>query len=212
MNNEIKEILDKLKKYSSECHTQLSYVINGYKRKHPRDLHLCMYDVDKLLDYITNLQEENERLKQWDCNKDTRNSRQRVANAKLMKKNEILETNYKTLQEDITTVAREMGFNGEFIVSEDLFDWVRSIKEENSKLKAIIEEYERLNKEKGRGFKITNVETYNINELLNYKSRNEKAIEYINRKKYQPSPLGFELELSPKELYQLLNILGGDKE
>ena len=40
----------------------------------------------------------------------------------------------------------------------------------------------------------------------------KETIEYINRKKYQPSPLGFELELNPKELYQLQNILNkGDK-
>ena len=41
-------------------------------------------------DYITNLQEENIKLKQWDCNKDSRNSRQRVELKKLMKENERL--------------------------------------------------------------------------------------------------------------------------
>ena len=35
----------------------------------------------------------------------------------------------------------------------------------------------------------------------------KEAMEYINRKNYQPSPLGFELELNPKELYQLKKIL-----
>ena len=36
------------------------------------------------------LKEENKKLKQWDCNKDSRNSRQRVANAKLIKENQSL--------------------------------------------------------------------------------------------------------------------------
>ncbi len=39
---------------------------------------------------IKQLQQENQRLKQWDINKDTRNSRQRVANAKLIKENKEL--------------------------------------------------------------------------------------------------------------------------
>lgn len=38
----------------------------------------------------TELLEENQRLKQWDKNKDTRNSRQRVANARLLKENKKL--------------------------------------------------------------------------------------------------------------------------
>lgn len=40
---------------------------------------------------------------------------------------------------------------------------------ENKQLKMINKEYERLNKEKFRGFKIINVQEYNINELLSYK-------------------------------------------
>ena len=40
---------------------------------------------------------------------------------------------------------------------------------ENKRLKMIIKEYERLNKENSRGFKITNVQEYNIDELLSYK-------------------------------------------
>lgn len=42
--------------------------------------------------------------------------------------------------------------------------------EENKKLKMINKEYERLGKEKGRGFKITNVQEYDIYELLSYKN------------------------------------------
>lgn len=43
------------------------------------------------------------------------------------------------------------------------------LQQENKKLKLINEEYEKLNKENGRVFKITNVQEYDIYELLNYK-------------------------------------------
>ena len=43
------------------------------------------------------LKEENEKLKQWDNNKDSRNSRQRVANAKLLKENQQLKKDYNKL-------------------------------------------------------------------------------------------------------------------
>lgn len=53
--------------------------------------------INQLIPYINDLQqenkslkEENKKLKQWDCNKDSRNSRQRVANAKLIKENQSL--------------------------------------------------------------------------------------------------------------------------
>ena len=43
------------------------------------------------------------------------------------------------------------------------------LQQENQQLKMINKEYERLNKEKNGGFKITNVQEYNIDELLSYK-------------------------------------------
>lgn len=63
MSEEIKKILDKMKDYSGECHSILAYSICGYKKKISGDFRLCMNDVDKLLNYITNLQEENKQLK-----------------------------------------------------------------------------------------------------------------------------------------------------
>ena len=56
MNNEIKEILDYLKKNKKFFNKQDGYLSFSYK--------YC----DKLLDYITNLQEENQRLKEL-CDK-----------------------------------------------------------------------------------------------------------------------------------------------
>ncbi len=58
MNKE--EVIKKLNEYSSECHTQLAYAINGYKRKHPGDLRLCMYEVDAILNHIEQLQHKLE--------------------------------------------------------------------------------------------------------------------------------------------------------
>lgn len=51
---------------------------------------------------------------------------------------------------------------------------------------------------------IIKAQKFEIEQLENIR---KEVIEYINRKKYQPSPLGFELELNPKELCQLQNIL-----
>ena len=53
MNEEIKEILDNLYRYKDE----------DYMKYQPEDI-LTIEDVWLLLDYITNLQEENERLKE----------------------------------------------------------------------------------------------------------------------------------------------------
>ena len=47
--------------------------------------------------------------------------------------------------------------------------YIDELLQENKRLKMIIKEYERLNKVNGRGFKITNVKEYNIDELLSYK-------------------------------------------
>ena len=47
--------------------------------------------------------------------------------------------------------------------------YIKQLQQENQQLKMINKEYERLNKEKNRGFKITNVQEYNIDELLSYK-------------------------------------------
>ena len=51
-----------------------------------------------------------------------------------------------------------------------------------NKLKTINEEYERLNKENGKGFTITGIQQYNMYELLsfkNYKDNWNKLKEYI---------------------------------
>lgn len=58
------------------------------------------------------------------------------------------------------------------------------LQQENKQLKMINKEYERLNKENGRGFKITNVQEYDIYELLSYKNYKynwNKLKEYIQK-------------------------------
>lgn len=49
-------------------------------------------------------------------------------------------------------------------------DCIENLQQENKKLKMINEEYERLNKEKYRGFKIIDVQEYDRYELLSYKN------------------------------------------
>ena len=73
--------------------------------------------------------------------------------------------------------------------SEELKSYVASVlceidelQQENNKLKMINKEYERLNKEKHRGFKITDVQEYDKYELLSYKKYKDnwnKLKEYI---------------------------------
>lgn len=59
------------------------------------------------------------------------------------------------------------------------------LQQENKKLKMINEEYERLNKEKYRGFKIIDVQEYDRYELLSYKNYKDnwnKLKEYLENK------------------------------
>ncbi len=49
-------------------------------------------------------------------------------------------------------------------------DCIENLLQENKKIKMINEEYERLNKEKYRGFKIIDVQEYDRYELLSYKN------------------------------------------
>ena len=59
---------------------------------------------------------------------------------------------------------------------------IDELQQENKRLKMIIKEYERLNKINNRGFKITNVKEYDIDELLSYKKYKDnwnKLKEYI---------------------------------
>ena len=65
---------------------------------------------------------------------------------------------------------------------------VSPILKENKQLKMIVNEYEKLNK----GFKITNVQEYNIDELLSYKKYKDnwnKLKEFIVKEYYMYLPL-----------------------
>mgnify|MGYP006928631795 CR=1 FL=1 len=54
-------------------------------------------------------------------------------------------------------------------VTKEIIEEIEQLQQENQQLKLINKEYERLNKENFRGFKITNVKEYDIDELLSYK-------------------------------------------
>ena len=83
----------------------------------------------------------------------------------------------------------------------EVLDMNSAYAKENKQLKMINKEYERLNKENARSFKITNVQEYDIYELLsfkNYKDNWNKLKEYIRKniiyddvgmKILDPSPL-----------------------
>ena len=62
----------------------------------------------------------------------------------------------------------------------------KQLQRENQELKAINTEYERLNRENSRGFKIINVQEYNIDELLNYKNNWNKLKKYIEQQIKEP--------------------------
>lgn len=81
-------------------------------------------------------------------------------------------------------------------------DYITNLQEENQKLKELCDKYE---EEHNNEFKIWKDERHN---LLDYKSRNEKAIELINI--YSKYPTYY---LTGNIVKELLNILtGGDKE
>lgn len=73
-----------------------------------------------------------------------------------------------------------------------LYDYTMNLQKENQQLKLINKEYERLNKENFRGFKITNVKEYDIDELLSYKKYKNnwnKLREFIVKEYYMYLPL-----------------------
>ena len=59
--------------------------------------------------------------------------------------------------------------------------YIEQLQQENKKLKMINEEYERLNKENYRGFKIINVQKYDIYELLSYKNNWNKLKKWLEK-------------------------------
>lgn len=78
--------------------------------------------------------------------------------------------------------------NNPIVLSEeeikDVQKAIKQLLQENKQLKMIIEEYERLNKENGRGFMITSVKQYNIDELIRCEDNWNKLKEYIDIKLY----------------------------
>ena len=63
--------------------------------------------------------------------------------------------------------------------NEALEEALKDLQQENQQLKLINKEYERLNKENGRGFKITSVKQYNMDELVRCKDNWNELRKYI---------------------------------
>ena len=76
--------------------------------------------------------------------------------------------------------------------------YIKQLQQENQQLKMINKEYERLNKEKNGGFKITNVQEYNIDELLSYKKYKDN---WNKLKEIVKSQSDFKLKVRNKELW-----------
>ena len=70
---------------------------------------------------------------------------------------------------------------------------IDELQQENHQLKMIIEEYERLNKEKGRGFKITSIKQYNIDKLVKCEENWNKLKEYIEEHNIYYKKAGLEM-------------------
>ena len=92
----------------------------------------------------------------------------------------------------------------------EVLDMNSAYAKENKQLKMINKEYERLNKENARSFKITNVQEYDIYELLsfkNYKDNWNKLKEYI-RKNIIYDDVGMKI-LDPSPLEEYMQELEG---
>ena len=66
---------------------------------------------------------------------------------------------------NVTSNNFNLDCNGKDMQIEVYEQLIKQLQQENKQLKMIVNEYEKLNK----GFKITNVQEYNIDELLSYK-------------------------------------------
>ena len=94
-------------------------------------------------------------------------------NKKLKEQLLVVQTNEETFRLEMEDITQTLGLD-EDTIFDDVKAYARSLKDDWNKLKAINKEYERLNKKNGRGFKITNVQEYNIDELLSYKKYKDK--------------------------------------
>ena len=199
MNNEIKEILDRFEKLNVNI-------------LYPFEMEAS--DCKKLLDYITNLQEQLHQasldiqeltekdigcpswcdkltnLQQVNKNQAKRNSRQRLANQKQ--------------QELILKLQQE----NEYLNNElnNMTDYAKDLEQENERLKQEL---------KDRPFMDYTTDVYE--ELEDYKSRCEKAIEYINKNKkvvskYEAKDTRLPLDTFMWGVDNLLNILQNGSE
>lgn len=95
---------------------------------------------------------------------------------------------------------------------EKLLDYITNLQEENERLKELCNKYE---EEHSTAFKLWTMkmeEMPNYEEFMDYKSRCEKAVEYIKEHIRIDDEYPAYMEMLVEEKNELLNILGGDKE
>lgn len=101
--------------------------------------------------------------------------------------------------------------NNPIVLSEeeikDVQKAIKQLQEENQQLKMIIEEYERLNEENGRGFMITSVKQYNIDELIRCEDNWNKLKEFLETNWKETQDVWF-----VKILNKMQELEGSDKE
>ena len=168
MKDEIKEILKKIKSVSN-FDDYVDFVGTEFK---------------PLLDYITNLQEEVEDLRE-----------DNYAYHQLIRMENKREYRSKFLKE----FQEEFGTNT-FPDYDEIYKRYDKIKKENERLKELCDKYE---EEHNTEFKIWKDERY---QLLDIKSRNEKAYNYLD--KFIPNEYG--VLLTERQWEYVKKILGGD--
>ena len=196
--NEIKEILDYLKENDDK--DNYGYV---------KDKILAYEEGIKLVDYITNLQEEKDSIDDYARHLHNEN---KALQEELEEENRIEQEDFKLIQEleeRITNLQEEN----------------EKLKEQNNDLRKIYRNtYQRLfdngNDELARYFQaqIDDCPTFYVEPIIDYhkewkdyKSRNEKAIEYINKLSNEPNVFGhYAIDGNCKKY--LLNILNDGDE
>lgn len=194
MNNEIMEICKNCKYHYIE-EISFDYPQSCCNKTNPNHtteawLHCDNFEYSK--DYITNLQKENERLN----------------------------TNYDIMQQDIQMVGKLLGLRDDFIISEEMPEKIKELQqkikqyEDPDDLTLFYMWLDTKAKDKMKQLESEIIMLKQQNQIVaklgdDYKSRCEKAIEYIKEHQGKDEFLNLN-EWQTRDLLNILN--GGDKE
>lgn len=97
---------------------------------------------NELLKENKKLKEKVKKLSQWDINKDTRNSRQRVANAKLLKENQELKKQLENKYKKVGTLTSELLYEENTKLINQQKEFIDYLESEINKIKEQIKNYD----------------------------------------------------------------------